>query len=260
MFETVVPERDTPRRRAFFYQFLPVSVAMHALAAGSLAASSLWSVEFPEHSPKMVASYQLIATPTPPPPPPPPPAPRPAPAVQARVVPVKMPLVAPTIIPDEIPQVVQEAPPAVAVAEAPAGIEGGVPGGVEGGVAGGEIGGQLGGVEGGLPQMPEPEVIEIKRDAPLPMGAISQEYPRYPEFAWKKMLEDTLVVRYTIGKNGRVKEVIVLTPPQFAEFERETVGTIKRWRFHPYIGENGEPKEVSHELTVQFRITRRGRG
>ena len=73
------------------------------------------------------------------------------------------------------------------------------------------------------------------------------------------MWEDTLVVRYTIGKDGRVKTVEVIKPPERSEFTREALGKIRHWRFHPYIGENGEPKEVTHELTVEFRIVRKGR-
>jgi TonB family protein len=97
---------------------------------------------------------------------------------------------------------------------------------------------------------------EVKRDAPLPVGAISQEFPAYPEYALKRNWEDVLVVRYLIGKSGRVKDVIVLQPPKREEFTRETVSKIRRWRFHPYRDENGQPKEVAHELTVVFNIVR----
>ena len=259
MFESVVPERVAPRSRRLFYEMLPVSVAIHLLAAGSIMASTLWTVVFPTQSPAMVASYHIISTPPPPPPPPPPPAVRRAPVVPgARAVPVKMPLVAPTIIPDFIPEVVEEAP-YVEMPEPAVASDSGQEGGVEGGIEGGELGGEIGGTIGGLPSLPEPEVIEVKRDAPLPMGAISQEFPAYPEFAWKRMWEDTLIVRYTIGKDGRVTDVIVLTPPEREEFTRATVSKIRQWRFHPYIGENGEPKEVTHELTVEFRIVRKGK-
>lgn len=257
MFETVVPERVTPRSRKLLYELLPVSFAIHALAAGSIMASTLWTVVFPTQAPRFYAAYQLIASP--PPPPPPPPLVRRAPVVsQARAVPVKMPLVAPTVIPDFIPEVVEEAP-YVEVPELPVAADSGQARGVEGGIEEGEAGGQLGGTTGGLPKTPEPAVIEIKRDDPLPMGAISQEFPAYPELAWKRMWEDTLIVRYIIGKDGRVKEVIVLSPPEREEFTRETVNKIRQWRFHPFIGENGEPKEVSHELTVEFRIVKKGK-
>ncbi len=258
MFETVVPERVAPRSRKLFYEMLPISIAMHALAAASVMASSLGTVVFPETAPRMYASYQLTATPPPPPPPPPPPTVRNTPVnPHARAVPVKMPLVAPTIIPDLIPEVVEEVP-YEEVPQTPVAVDT-IGGGVEGGVEGGEAGGEIGGDVGGLPKAPKPEVIEVPRDAPLPMGAISQEYPPYPEFAFKRMWEDTLVVRYRVGKDGRVKEVEVITPPEREEFTRVTVSKIRQWRFHPYIGENGEPKEVTHELTVEFRIVRKAR-
>jgi protein TonB len=260
MFETVVPETAAPKSRRLFYETLPLSVALHAIAAGALVAANLWDVMLPLHPPKLYAAYQLIATP-PPPPPPPPPAVKARVIPQTRAVPVKMPLVAPTVIPDEIPVVVTDEPiteiPVIPVAD-----EAGQEEGLEGGVAGGEAGGQIGGVIGGVapPQPVNPNQIEIKRDDPLPMGAISQEFPQYPEFAQRRMWEDTLVVRYIIDKNGRVKEVIVLTPPEREEFTRATVSKIRQWRFHPYRDADGNPKEVAHELTVNYRIVRKTPG
>lgn len=256
MFETVVPETVRPRSRRLFYQMLPLSLALHVMAAATMVGASIWSVSFPAQSPKLYAAYQLIADPPPPPPPPPPPARRPE-IVPPKVT-IQMPDVAPTIIPDLIPEVHEELP------VMPVGDTGGQQGGVEGGIEGGELGGVLGGVATPAPPPPappppEPEVIVVKRDAPLPMGAISQEFPAYPEFALKRNWEDVLVVRYTIGKDGNVKEVSVIQPPSREEFTREALSKIRHWRFHPYIGENGEPKEVTHELTVEFKIFRKGK-
>jgi TonB family protein len=147
--------------------------------------------------------------------------------------------------------------------EVPVAQDGGQAGGQEGGIEGGEVGGEIGGVIGGVAPPPppvNPNQIEIKRDDPLPMGAISQEYPAYPEYAQRRMWEDQLVVRYIIGTNGRVKDVTVLTPPQREEFTRETVNKIRQWRFHPYRDADGKPKEVAHELTVIFHIVRKAPG
>jgi TonB family protein len=63
--------------------------------------------------------------------------------------------------------------------------------------------------------------------------------------------------RYRIGKDGRIEEVSVIRPPEHEEFAREALSKIKHWRFRPYRDEHGEPKEVSHELTVEFKIARR---
>ncbi len=65
--------------------------------------------------------------------------------------------------------------------------------------------------------------------------------------------------RSRIGKDGRIKEVTVIRPPEHEDFARETLSKIRHWRFHPYLDERGEPKEVSHELTVAFKIARRYR-
>lgn len=254
MFETVVPEVTARRSRRLFYEVLPLSIAVHLMGAASLLVANVWTVAFPLQSPKMYAAYQLTATPPPPPPPPPPAGRRPNASTVPKPPTEKMPDVAPTVIPDFIPEV--SAPyedPALPVAE-PGGVEGGVEGGIEGGV--------LGGVPTPEPpppppKEPEPEVIVVKRDAPLPMGAISQEYPPYPEYALKRNWQDVLVVRYTIGKDGRVTHIEIIQPPEREEFARETLKAIRYWRFHPYIGENGEPKEVTHELTVEFKIVRK---
>ena len=258
MFETVVPERVTPRSRKIFYETLPLSIALHVLAGLAILVGSSWDVTFPTQSPRMYAAFQLAATP--PPPPPPPPLVRRTPITpQARAVQVKMPLVAPTIIPDEIPVVAEEEPIVAEIPVTPVAVDNGQIGGVEGGIEGGEADGQLGGTIGGLPKQPEPEVIQVKRDDPLPMGAISQEFPPYPEYALKRNWEDTLVVRYTVGKDGRIKEVKVIKPPEREEFSRQTIATIRHWRFHPYLNADGEAKEVEHELTVVFNIVRKKR-
>jgi protein TonB len=252
MFETVVPERISPRSRKLFYEMLPLSLTLHALAAAAMIVSTSWEVSFPSYSPKMYAAFVLAEAPPPPPPPPPPPVAR----TQAipRAVVVRMPDVAPTIIPDEIPIVQDEVPaPFVTEAVSPPGAP---PRGVEGGVEGGEVGGDLGGTIASV-ALPTPRVLEVKRDDPLPMGAIDQEYPVYPEFFRTRGIQDSLVVRYLIGKDGRIKEVTVVSPPENEEFARESISKIKHWRFHPYRDANGEPKEVSHELTVVFKIARR---
>lgn len=255
MFETVAPETVAPRSRKLWYETLPLSVALHALAGGVVLVASVWNVAFPTQSPKLYAAYQILSAPPPPPPPPPPPLARRV--TPAQVAPVKMPEVAPTVIPDTIPEVVAE--PVEQIQALPAEADSGEKGGVEGGVEGGQVGGTPGGVADVTPPPPPPEpaVIQVKRDDPLPVGAISQEFPNYPEFALKRNWEDSLVVRYTIGKNGRVREVTIVSPPEREEFARETVSKIRHWRFHPYRDSNGEAKEVVHELTVNFKIVRR---
>jgi periplasmic protein TonB len=170
-----------------------------------------------------------------------------------------MPDVAPTVIPDAIPEVIPDAPAVENVTTFTGGVEGGIEGGVEGGVLGGTIGGVI--TEDTPPKpppLPPGAPIEVARDAPLPVEMLNKDLPTYPMMAQIRNWEDQLVIRYVIGKDGRVKDVKVLQPPQHATFQKATLDRVWKWRFKPYVGEDGEAREVSHELTVEFRLIRKG--
>src|SRR5438067_10522357 len=105
MFETVAPETFEARSRKIFYETLPVSLALHALAIGAAVAVASWNIVFPVNSPKLMSIYGLAIIPETPPPPPLPPAGQPAsqPVGAPRPVALPEPIVAPTVIPDTIP-------------------------------------------------------------------------------------------------------------------------------------------------------------
>lgn len=216
--------------------------------------ASIWNVTFPDQSPKMILAFRFADTPPPPPPPPPPPAARPQQVVRPVVKPPEEP-VAPTVIPDEIPVVENELPPPP---EAEA-----VEGGIEGGIAGGEVGGIIGGTEGSVvaekppPPPPSDGRVHIPRDEPLELPILKQTHPVYPSKAASKGWEDRVVVRYVIGKDGRVKEVTIVEPPDKKEFEEPTLRAIRLWRFSPYV-RDGKRVEVVHELTVNYRLISAG--
>jgi len=252
MFETSRPQ-DPKRTRLFFFELLPVSLAFHGCILAAVILASIWNVTFPSQSPKMFLAFQLANTP-PPPPPPPPPAARPQSVVKLIVKPPEE-IVAPTVVPDEIPILENDAPPPEDEA---------VEGGVEGGIAGGELGGVVGGVEGSVvPAVPPPPPppsdgrLHVARDEPLELEIVSQPYPTYPSRAASQGWEDRVVVRYVIGRNGRVKEVTILEPPVRKDFEEPTLKAIRSWRFRPHIQE-GQRVEVVHELTVFFRLVAKG--
>ena len=219
MFETVSPETFRPRSRRLFYESLPVSVALHAAAVIGIILVTTWNVEFPLHTPRMVTLYSLEQVPTPPPPPPPPAAP---PKTVVRTEIVRMPEnTAPTVIPETIVPVTKDLP--VLADYADEGVVGGVEGGIEGGVVGGSPfgieGGEVGGVEGGtigaiVTDSVPPDTVIVKRDMPLPTAPMSMVFPKYPETARVRGWEDMVIVRYTIGKNGRVRKVEILNTPE----------------------------------------------
>jgi protein TonB len=206
--------------------------------------------------------YSLTVVPDPPPPPPPPP-PKPATPVQQPPpahgvavvaqppVPVEE-IVAPTVIPDTIPIVSNSIAQLATTAVAAPGVAAGVPGGDKNGQAGGEIGGKLHGVTGGI-QFPDDGRVHIERGKPLPLLALSQEYPAYPPEMKKKRIEDSVIVRYVIGTDGRMKDVQVIDPAKQPVFNEATVAAIRRWRFRPMM-KDGKPTEVVHELLVNFEI------
>lgn len=243
MFETTAVISKRRGWRGVFWGMLPASLAAHAMVAVGIVAVQTWEVTFPFAPPPMIEGYRImVAVPVPPPPPPPP-----AGSI-ARAEPVqKLPdNVAPNAIPAEIPEILP-----TQVSEAS-----GSEGGIEGGVEGGEIGGVVGGVEGGIlpaEPPPPPDTIVVARDARLPLKPISMNYPIYPDKWRYRKIEDTLVLKYRIDKKGRVADVIVLQHPRHKEFSEASLAAIRSWRFQP-LTINGEPKEVIHELTVNFRI------
>jgi protein TonB len=262
MFETVVPETFAKRSKKVFYETLPVSVAAHALAIAGVLMGTVWNVVFPDHSPHVIAAYSLTAIPDPPPPPPPPQpmqaAPKPEPKSEPAAPPPPALLeMAPRVIPNlvphvEIPPAVPPPPPKVAAAE-------GVPGGDEHGEKGGKLGGEIGGKGTGLAfsvVFPDDGRLYIERDAKLPLIPIDQPYPAYPHEAVKKHLEDSVLVRYVIGKNGRVKDVTILDHAREPVFDVATIDAIKNWTFRPYK-KDGKPVEVVHELTVFYQLVLR---
>ncbi|HUP44794.1 MAG TPA: energy transducer TonB [Thermoanaerobaculia bacterium] len=256
MFESVVPESFGKRSRLVCYEAGPVSLAIHLVLIGGAVVCSVWDVAFPQHSPAQMMSFTLAELPPPPPPPPAPPK-----AVESRLPVVRvieMPdeIVAPTMIPESIPDLRPESLIAAPIDASPEGVEGGIEGGmlggIFGGVTGGEVGGTIGGTHGGV--IADTNQVTVERDRPLPMYPLSQVYPSYPEEARLRAWEDELIVRYVVGTNGRVREVTVISPPERSIFVDATVRAISNWRFRPLI-EDGERKEVVHELTVFYRIT-----
>ncbi len=255
MFETVIPETVAKRSHRVLYESLPVSIAVHALAIIGTVVGMSWNVHFPSQSPHLLRPYSLVTIPDPPPPPPPPPAPPKAVPVQQAPVAVVTELVAPTVIPDVIPVVRNVLPTPVPVEGAvTGGVEGGIAGGVAGGSLGGETGGDKGGTVGGtLGGIVTDGRVHIERDKPLPLHPVSQVYPIYPDEGRLRHWEDSLVVRYVIGKDGRVKEVTIVNHADRKIFEEAAVKAIRNWRFRPLI-KDGQPTEVVHELTVNFRL------
>src|SRR5438270_4149846 len=260
MFETVAPEAFVPRTRRVFYETLPISIAVHVIAGGAMLASMIWNVVLPTQSPKIIVAYSLTQVPDPPPPPPPPKAEPPKPFLTLPKLAPPPPalasqIVAPTVIPDTIPEVVPPAPiipppPAPAPVAAPAVADAA---GAKNGMTGGEIGGtsKTLGTPGGITFVEDGRVY-VDRTVKLPLKEVLHEYPHYPDAAKKNRLEGTTVVRYTVGKDGRIIDIAILNHAADPMFDEETLNTIRGWRYRPMMM-NGKPVEVVHEVEVNYQ-------
>jgi TonB family protein len=256
LFETVITGKQSRTARNALYEAISFSIALHGLVAGVALASNLWQVTFPNISPAYIVAFALAEPPPPPPPPPAPPKPLEVKQEAANnALLAQAAVLAPTIIPDEIPVVKKDAfANAFAVPNGTlGGVSDGLDGGLIGGIPQGEAAGKEGGIIGGVGDLPSDGRVHIARDRKLPMLPLSQVYPNYPEDARIRAWEDDLVVRYIIGKDGRVKDVEIIRPPQRDVFVRGTMNAIRSWRFRPFI-KDGAKQEVVHELTVFFRL------
>ncbi|HUF18441.1 MAG TPA: energy transducer TonB, partial [Thermoanaerobaculia bacterium] len=222
-----------------------------AALAGAIA-TTIWAIDFPSMAPSQIVLYSLaVPLPPMPPPPPPPAGSRPVTAEPPRV-PVRADELAPTMIPDYIPEVLPASTVSVAdVINREPGVLYGIEGGVEGGVLGGIVGGMAGGVLGGVISGDPPEMLRAEYDVARPRF-VSQMFPEYPEAARWRGIDGIVVVDYIIGKDGRVKDVIVLQEAH-PLLTKAAVKAVQRWRFRPTLV-NGQPVEVIHKLSIVFSL------
>jgi protein TonB len=233
--------------------WMPASLAGHALAAALLVlVPILWPDEPPELSDPIRA---LIYNP---PPPPPPPLPKGRALVETKVQPSKP--VTPETKPEkpvltaeiEVPKEEPLKPEARDSADEQFGSEdgsdfgdaAGMEGGVEGGVVGGVLGGVLGGVIGGTGDGPV-------MDYDSPPRLIKNVRPQYPQEAFVKKIEGTVLLEILIDRNGRVVQArVIQSIPALDTAARQTV---LQWIFQPAM-KHGRPVTTVAHAPVNFRI------
>ncbi|HEX7190846.1 MAG TPA: energy transducer TonB [Thermoanaerobaculia bacterium] len=261
MFETVAPDAFARRDRHVFYESLPVSIGLHAVAIGAAVVVIASHITLPIQPPRIIVGYiaSELGEPVPPPPPPAPAkqpdAPKKQPKVTNSLQVALAPMdVAPTTIPDEVDQM--PLPPAIRLVSASiekfvpaAGVTGGVQGGIKGGsgVSGGSPEGVMGGIVGGDGRM------HFERDSRLPLFIEEHPYPEYPSNCVDEHKEGLVIVQYIIGKDGHVIDASIIHHAARKEFDESTLEAVRRWRFRPLMID-GEAMEVVHQLTVYFRL------
>ena len=75
--------------------------------------------------------------------------------------------------------------------------------------------------------------------------------PTYPPEAKAKRISGTVVLSATIGSDGMVQDLSVISGP--AALEEAALNAVKQWTYRPYVL-NGNPVEVRTTVTVNFSL------
>ena len=89
--------------------------------------------------------------------------------------------------------------------------------------------------------------------APGVMAAqrISGKNPVYPQEAKDQRLQGTVVLEATIGKDGSVEDLHVVSgPPQL---QQSSIDAVKTWMYKPFLL-NGDPVEVETQISVVYTL------
>jgi TonB family protein len=102
----------------------------------------------------------------------------------------------------------------------------------------------------GIPFMP----TRIRISSGVAAGLlVKKTNPVYPEDAKQNRLQGVVVLRTTIGKDGLIKDLQLVSghPALFPA----AMDAVRRWEYKPY-SLNGEPVEVETTITVNFTLNR----
>ena len=120
------------------------------------------------------------------------------------------------------------------------GMEGGIEGGVVGGVPGGVLGGTLGGTGTGAVM-----------DFDSPPRVIKQARPQYPQDAFVKKIEGTVLIEALVDSQGRVARARVIQSVPL--LDAAALQAVYQWVFQPAM-KHGRPVATIIHMPVAFRI------
>lgn len=96
-----------------------------------------------------------------------------------------------------------------------------------------------------------PQAVGATSDAVL----IKSVSPRYPNQAKRTNQEGTVVVGYTIGTDGSVTDVKVISSQPRHIFDRDAMDAVERWKFKPAM-RDGVAVESTGERRIEFKLGR----
>ncbi len=243
LFEDLL-DSDKVAHRTAKSKTLPVSLALHVLAAALIVVLPILAADtMPEPASAVKAFFvEPMSAPAPPPPPPPPaPAQQVVHKIQPKPVPQESKFVAPVDIPQQIkPEESLDL-----------GVQGGVSGGVEGGVPGGVVGGIVGGLPD-TPPTPAVKPVRVGGDVREPKKVV-EVAPEYPDLALKAGVQGIVIIEATIDARGRVAEAKVLRSVPM--LDEAALDAVRKWVYTPTLL-GGVPTPVIMTLTVNFQLKR----
>ncbi|HTW46649.1 MAG TPA: energy transducer TonB [Acidobacteriaceae bacterium] len=82
---------------------------------------------------------------------------------------------------------------------------------------------------------------------------ISGKEPKYSGSARARRIQGTVVLLATIGKDGKLTDLEVVSGPP--ELQEPSLKAVRTWRYRPYLL-NGDPVEVETQINVNFQLGR----
>jgi TonB family protein len=97
-----------------------------------------------------------------------------------------------------------------------------------------------------------PPQVEPQRAVLKPAELIHRVDPVYPAIAKEQRVEGTVKLRVTIGQDGAVHDIEMLSGPPL--LVRAATDAVRQWRYSPTML-NGEPIQVDSEVNLEFRLS-----
>ena len=107
---------------------------------------------------------------------------------------------------------------------------------------------------------PPPDFVEkgLEEDEPIELWAVEEKPviihmvpPEYPQVALKAGVQDIVLVRVLIGKDGKVKEASIMRGKEM--FHASALGAVRQYIFSPAL-QNDKPVPVWMALPIRFRL------
>jgi TonB family protein len=98
----------------------------------------------------------------------------------------------------------------------------------------------------------QPKVVNISAGVAVGL-LVSKTTPVYPIDAKQAGVSGTVVLAATIGTDGTVKELHVVSGPDL--LQQAALDAVKEWRYRPYLL-NGQPVEIRTTINIIFALSR----